>query len=176
MSRHEPGAGGVLVARARRSPRMKPRPFKSKAVATWVTIVGGALGLHRFYLHGVGDVWGWLYPVPTLLGLYGVRRMQLLGQDDRLAWVLIPLLGLTLASAMLSALVYALGNDDKWNARFNNDGLTSHANWATVIGAIVALMLGAGVLMATIAFAAQRYYETQAEARPVAAISRTDSG
>lgn len=137
--------------------------FKSKAVATWVAIIGGAIGLHRFYLHGLRDPWGWLYPAPSLLGLYGVHRMQSFGQDDRLAWVLIPLLGLTLAAAMLSALVYALGPDDKWNARYNPPGKISRANWATVIGAIVALMLGAGVLMATLAFSAQRFYETQAE-------------
>ncbi|MEO8122880.1 MAG: hypothetical protein ABI633_02415, partial [Burkholderiales bacterium] len=96
--------------------------FKSKAIATWIAIIGGVFGLHRFYLHGMRDIWGWLYSVPTLLGLYGVHRMRSLGQDDRLAWVLIPLLGLTLASAMLSSLVYALGPDEKWNARYNPSG------------------------------------------------------
>ncbi len=155
---------------------MKPQRFKSKAVATWIAIVGGAFGLHRFYLHGLRDFWGWIYPVPTLLGLYGVNRMQTIGQDDRLAWVLIPLLGLTIASAMLSALAYALGADDKWNARFNPGGRASHGSWATVIGAMAALMLGAGVLMATIAFAAQRYFETQAETSAQPPISRTGSG
>lgn len=139
-------------------------PFKSKAIATWIAIIGGVFGLHRFYLHGMRDIWGWLYPVPTLLGLYGVHRMQSLGQDDRLAWVLIPLLGLTLASAMVPALVYALGADEKWNARYNPGGPASRSGWVTVIGAIVALMLGAGVLMATLAFSAQRFFEVQAEA------------
>ena len=45
--------------------------------------------------------------------------MRELGADDRLAWVLIPLLGLTLAAAMLSAIVYGLTPDENWNARFN---------------------------------------------------------
>lgn len=138
--------------------------FKSKAIATWIAIIGGVFGLHRFYLHGMRDIWGWLYSVPTFLGLYGVHRMRSLGQDDRLAWVLIPLLGLTLASAMLSSLVYALGPDEKWNARYNQSGPASRSGWVTVIGAIVALMLGAGVLMATLAFSAQRFYEILAEA------------
>ena len=89
--------------------------------------------------------------------------MQSLGQDDRVAWVLIPCLGLTLAAAMLSALVYALCADEKWNARHNPGGPVSRSGWATVIGAIVALMLGAGILMATIAFSAQRFYEFQAD-------------
>lgn len=154
---------------------MNGRSFKSKAVATWVAIVGGAFGLHRFYLHGVRDARGWLYPVPTLLGLYGVRRMQLLGQDDRLAWVLIPLLGLTLASAMLGALVHALTADEKWNARYNPAGPVSRSGWVTTIGAIVALMLGAGVLMATIAFGAQRYFEFEAATDAAQRVNRTGS-
>lgn len=137
---------------------------KSKTLATWIAIIGGAFGLHRFYLHGARDIVGWLYPLPSLVGLYGVQRMQSLGQDDRLAWVLIPWLGLTLTAAMLSALAHALGADEKWNARHNPGGPASRSGWGTVIGAIVALMLGAGVLMATIAFSAQRFYEFQADA------------
>ena len=156
---------------------MTSRGFKSQAVATWIAILGGAFGLHRFYLHGLRDPWGWTYPLPTLLGLYGVDRMRELGQDDRLAWVLIPLLGLTLAGSMLAALVYALGSDDKWNARFNaGAGRASQRGAATVLGAIVALAVGAGVLMATIAFAAQRYFEAQAVASERPPIRRTGSG
>ena len=33
-----------------------------------IALIGGSLGLHRFYLHGWRDVWGWLHPLPTLLG------------------------------------------------------------------------------------------------------------
>ena len=154
---------------------MSGQRFKSKAVAAWVAIVGGAFGLHRFYLHGLRDPWGWLYPLPSLLGLYGVRRMHLLGQDDRLAWLLIPLLGLTLASAMLCALVYALGADEKWNARYNPAGPPSRSGWMTTIGAIVALSLGAGVLMATIAFSAQRYFEYRAATQAESRVNRTGS-
>jgi hypothetical protein len=33
---------------------------------------------------------GLLYPLPTLLGLYGVLRMRDLGLDDRLSWLLVP--------------------------------------------------------------------------------------
>jgi len=138
--------------------------YKSKTLATWVAIVGGALGLHRFYLHGFRDPIGWLYPLPTLVGLYGVQRMDLIGQDDRLAWLLIPLLGLAISAAMLSALVCGLTPDDKWNARFNPQGPAHRTGWTTVIGVIVALMLGAGVLMATVAFSGQRYFESQSGA------------
>jgi hypothetical protein len=138
---------------------------KSKTLATWVTLVGGSFGLHRFYLHGFRDPWGWLFPWPTLLGLLGVQRMREFGQDDRLAWLLIPLLGFMLAGTMLTAIVHGLTPDEKWNARWNPDGPDDHTGWLTVLGVIVSLMVGAGVLMATIAFVGQRAFEIQLEPR-----------
>jgi len=138
-------------------------PYKSKTLATWIALVGGSVGLHRFYLHGLRDRWGWLFVWPTLLGVYGVQRMRVLGQDDTLAWVLIPLLGLMLAGTMLVAIVYGLTSDEKWDAR-HNPGASVHATgWGAVLGVIVALLLGAGVLMATVAFSGQRYFEYQAD-------------
>ena len=153
---------------------MTPAPpgYRSKTICTWVALVGGSLGLHRFYLHGFRDPWGWLFPWPTLIGLYGVQRMRQLGADDHAAWVLIPLLGLTLSIAMGSAIVFGLTPDERWNARFNPSGPQHRTGWAAVIGVAVALIVGAGVLMATIAFSAQRYFEYQLEnvqtnARPI---------
>ena len=78
--------------------------YKSKTLATWIAVIGGGFGLHRFYLSGFRDVWGWLHGVPTLIGLYGVQRMTDFGQDDMHAWALIPLLGFALAAAMRSCL------------------------------------------------------------------------
>jgi len=140
------------------------RGYRSKTLAAWIAVVAGCFGLHRFYLHGFKDAPGWLFAWPTLAGLYGVQRMRHLGVDDHLAWLLIPLLGATLAVAMVSALVLGLTPDEKWNARFNPTGRAHHTGWLTIIGVITALSLGAGVLMATIAFSAQRYFEYQAEA------------
>ncbi|MDP9046204.1 MAG: hypothetical protein M3O01_15495 [Pseudomonadota bacterium] len=137
--------------------------YKSKTWATWLAFLGGAVGLHRFYLFGLRDPGGWLYVPPSLVGLYGVQRMRHLGADDHLAWVLIPLLGVTLALSMFTAIVYGLSPDDKWNARFNPEGPAHQMNWATVIGVAAALIVGCGVLMATLAFSAQRYFEYQAE-------------
>lgn len=140
-----------------------PHGYKSKTLATWAALLGGGFGLHRFYLHGWRDAWAWLLPWPTLIGLVGVARMRELGADDHAAWAMIPLLGIVLAATMLTAIVYGLTPDDKWNARFNPTGPAHRAGWATVIGVVVALVVGAGVLMATLAFSAQRYFEYQAE-------------
>ena len=92
---------------------------RSKTLATWLALVGGSLGLHRFYLHGTKDVWAWLHPIPTLVGLYGVQRVQQLGQDDPLSWLLIPLLGLMVAQAALFAIIYGLTSDERWATHFN---------------------------------------------------------
>jgi hypothetical protein len=134
---------------------------RSKTLATWIAFLGGSLGLPRFYLYGRHDVWAWLHPWPTLIGLYGVQRMRDLGQDDRLAWLLIPLLGAMLAGTMLVAIVYGLTPDEKWNARFNAGAPMPPSGWANLFGVMLALMVGGGVLMATIAFSAQRYFESQ---------------
>jgi len=141
--------------------------YKSKTLATWVALLGGPLGLHRFYLHGFKDVIGWLYPVPTLLGVYGVQRVQALGQDDHMSWVLLPVLGLIIASTMLQAILIGLTPDEKWHQRFNPDLAAQpeapSSGWGTVIGVALSLLLGGAVLMASIAFSGQRYFEYQIE-------------
>ena len=135
--------------------------IKSKTMATWIALLGGCLGLHRFYLYGFGDRWGWLHPWPSLVGWIGVSRMRDLGQDDRLAWVLIPFLGFMIAGAMLTAILYGLTPDEKWNNRHNRGKEAPASGWVAVVGVVVALMLGSTALMATIAFSAQHYFEYQ---------------
>jgi hypothetical protein len=151
---------------------MPENTYKSKTLAAWVALIGGPLGLHRFYLHGLKDIWGWLYPLPTLLGLWGIQRVQDLGQDDQLAWLLIPLLGLIVALTMLQAILIGLTPDERWHARFNPD-LVGHpeapaSGWPVIFAIVISLLVGATVLMATIAFSGQRYFEYQVdEARKI---------
>lgn len=135
--------------------------YKSKTVATWLALTLGSLGAHRLYLHGFKDWLAWLHPWPTLAGLYGLQRMDLLGHDDRLAWALIPLLGLMLAQSMLCAIVYGLTADERWNERHNDGRAGRPSGWLAVIGVIASLLIGGTCLMATIAFSAQRYFESQ---------------
>lgn len=139
-----------------------PAP-KSKTVATWAAVLGGALGLHRFYLRGVGDVLGWLHWLPTGAGLVGVQRMGALGQDDRVSWVLIPLLGLMIAQGMLHAIVYGLTTDERWAARHNPGQPPTATGWGPILGVIAALMVGATVLMGAIAFGGQKIFEVLRE-------------
>lgn len=142
--------------------------MKKKTLATWLAFWAGPLGLHRFYLYGFKDMLAWLLPIPTALGLYGLERVQQFGLDDTLSWVLIPLLGFTLAGCAMNAILYGLMPPEKWNAKFNPqaDPLApaGRTQWATIIGIVTALLLGTTVLMASLVFSFQRYFEYQIEA------------
>ena len=136
-----------------------PMHFKSKTLATWLALLLGSLGAHRFYLKGWRDVAGWLHPVPTLLGLAGALRMRNLGVDDHAAWLLIPLLGLTLSAGMLAAIVIGLTPDDQWAERYHQPRRAT--GWGAVLGVIAALMVGGTVLMGTLAFGGEKFFEYQ---------------
>ena len=141
--------------------------MKNKTLAAWLAFLGGPLGLHRFYLHGLSDVWGWALPIPTALGLYGIQRVQDYGLDDQWSWVLIPLLGFTVAGCALTAIVYGLMTRERWNARHNPGAEPEHAagatSWFTIAAVVLSLLIGTTVLMASIVFSFQRYFEYQVE-------------
>ena len=159
--------------------------MKNKTLSVWLTLLLGPLGLHRLYVAKRFDAWSWLLLLPTLFGGYGVLRARSLGLDDQWSWALIPWLGLSVTASCLTAICYGLMDAEQWNRRFNADlptplptRLPTHlpedhpagqSNWLTVIGLIAALMLGATVLLASIAFAFERYFEYQAHAPQVAA-------
>ena len=134
---------------------------KSKTLATWLALGLGSLGAHRFYLYGRRDLLAWLHPLPTLLGAAGALRMQNLGQDDHAAWLLIPLLGVMLSISMLAAIVYGLTPDEKWSARFNPGQPVQATGWGPVVGVVIALLAGGTVLMGTLAFGGQMFFEYQ---------------
>ena len=56
--------------------------YRSKTVAAWLALLGGALGLHRLYLHGLRDRLAWAHWPPTVAGLLGVERMWALDRKS----------------------------------------------------------------------------------------------
>ena len=140
---------------------------KNKTLAAWLAFLGGPLGLHRFYLFGLADPIGWLLPIPAALGLYGIARVRQFGLDDHASWLLIPLLGFTIAGCALNAIVYGLMTAEAWNARFNPtaaaDAPAGQTRWLTIGAMASALLIGTTVLMSSIAFSFQRYFEYQVE-------------
>jgi TM2 domain-containing membrane protein YozV len=140
---------------------------KNKTIATWLAFVAGPLGLHRFYLHGLGDIWAWLHPIPTALGLYGIGRARQFGLDDQWSWALVPLLGFAIAASCLTAIYYGLQTPEKWNAAHNPqlepEAQPGRSNWFTIIAVVLALLFGATALMSSIVYSFQRYFEYQIE-------------
>lgn len=145
---------------------MQKTALKNKTLATWLAFIGGQLGLHRIYLYGWRDVFAWLHPLVAAVGWWGVERVRLHGQDDHLAWVLIPLLGFTLAGTALTAIYYGLMSPEKWNALHNPatpDTLAGNTSWLTMGAIVFALLFGTIALMSSIVFSFQRYFEYQVE-------------
>lgn len=123
--------------------------------------MAGTLGAHRFYLFGWRDRWGWLHPLPAAIGSVGVWRLRTLGQDDHLAWLLIPLLGAVISVAMGTAIYFALTPDERWDERYNpgHDGVATR--WGPVLAAVFGLLFGGAVLMGSIAYSIQMFFEWQ---------------
>lgn len=139
---------------------------RSKTFAAWAAVLTGGLGGHAFYLQGWLSPWGWAHWPFTMAGLIGFQRVQAFGVDDRLSWVLLPLGGLSIAAAMLAAIVIGLMPDEKWDARFNaGRGTGRPSGWAAVIAVILALLIGAMALLSSLTYALQRYFEVNMEQR-----------
>jgi hypothetical protein len=152
-------------------PTRHNRRMKNKTIAVWITLLTGPLGIGRMYVKGKIDALGWALIAPTLLGLYGVYRARSMGLDDALSWVLMPLLGLSIVACAITSIVYGLMDAAQWNSRYNvNESIESPAGktgWLTIFGVVLSLFGGAIVLLSTIAFSFERYFEYQAE-QPVA--------
>jgi hypothetical protein len=140
---------------------------KNKTLAAVLAAIGGSMGLHRFYLYGLGDTVAWLFPIPSALGWWGVERMRDLGQDDMLSWALIPLLGATLAVGCLMAVIYALTPAERWNARHNpqlpQDDPAGRSHGLTVVVLVFAMLAGTIAFMGSLSFGVQKVFEYQIE-------------
>lgn len=142
---------------------------KNKTLASGLAVLGGSLGLHRFYLHGWRDPIGIMHGIATALGCWGIARIQTLGQDDPLAWVLVPALGLSVTASCLAGIVYALCDSAKWHQRWGptcqaghhdstqSDGAAA-TNGLTVGVLVLGLLLGAGAFMATLAYGLEHWF------------------
>lgn len=121
------------------------RPHKNKTLATFLALVLGAVGAHRFYLAAPTDRLGLAHvcSIPVAGLVYGV------GHAPNPFWVLLPLLVSAIAG-FIEALVIGLTPDDKWDARYNpQSGAKSRSNWMIAVLLVATMMVGATVLIAT---------------------------
>ncbi|MEP9325644.1 NINE protein [Paraburkholderia phymatum] len=139
--------------------------FRSKTLTAALAFLFGMLGAHRFYLHGLRDVWGWAHLVGTIIGIPGFTLLVATERAAIMGWVLAFPGAVSLLAAFLAAIVYGLRPDDKWDAQFNaHTGQHSRSGWAVIFVVIFSLLIGAFLLMTGLALAFQTYFESQVEA------------
>lgn len=127
---------------------------KNKTLTTLLAAVVGSTGLHRFYLSGLHDKWGWLHFISVPLSL--ILNHVFFGLPGLLTYG--PLL-LSFLIALLEALVLGLMSDEKWDAHYNqNSGQHSDSSWPLALILVLTVGIGATALIATIARAFDLLY------------------
>ncbi len=119
---------------------------KNKTLATLLASTLGGAGLHRFYLRGRRDLWGWVHFAGLPLSLIGIALGHSL--EPVFSILLIGPLILSALAAMLEALVLGLTPDLKWDAEYNaNSTYHSDSKWPLALILVLTLSCGAGGLI-----------------------------
>lgn len=137
---------------------------KSKLLTVLLAFLFGSVGAHRFYLKGKRDFWAWSQVLAMMLGAVGVALLWSTQRASVPGWACAIIGGVSVLAGYLSALVYGLRPDDKWDAQFNADGAPTRSGWPVVFLSVLTLMIGTGLLMAGLAITFQTYFETQVQA------------
>lgn len=119
---------------------------KNKTIATLLALLLGGLGAHRFYLRGGADRLGLLHlcSLPITGILYGAVKPHPF-------YVLLPLL-VSFIVGFIEALIIGLTPDEQWDARHNaGSGRQSRSNWTLPVLLVLTVMIGAILLIGTIA-------------------------
>ncbi|WP_432239444.1 NINE protein [Herbaspirillum robiniae] len=127
--------------------QQQPGKHKNKTLTTLIAAVLGGIGLHRFYLYGMRDRFGWLHilSVPLSLALTAARP------DAPQLFTALPLV-LSVLCACLEALVIGLTPDDKWDLKHNPaSGRQSESHWILAVIIVLTVGLGAMGLIALLA-------------------------
>ena len=119
----------------------------NKTFATLLAATTGGLGLHRFYLRGLPDKWGWLHltslPLSLLAYWFALGPHQLF---QFAPLVLSALIG------CVEALVLGLTPDHQWDSTYNSGSAkTSESHWPLALLLVITLAVGATALIAVIA-------------------------
>lgn len=120
---------------------------KNKTFATLLAALLGGLGAHRFYLRGPRDRWAWLH----LASVPATLLISLMAPGADWFFKILPLI-VSVLVGFLEALVLGLVSDEKWDGAHNRGtGRQSDANWPLALLLVATLMVGAGMLIATLA-------------------------
>ena len=122
-------------------------PHKNKTLATFLALLFGGAGLHRFYLHGMRDSWGWLHAASLILSL-----LLLAGAPERALLINMAPLVLSVLASSIETFIIGLMPDEKWDAIFNAEsGIETDTSWPVPLMMVANLFCGATLLLITIA-------------------------
>jgi len=122
-------------------------PHKNKAFATLLGLLFGGIGLHRFYLRGLKDRWGWLHMTSLVLS-------AALLSDDATRPLLINTAPLVLSVLIACIVTFVIGlmPDEKWDALYNaNSARKSDTGWPVPLMMVINLGYGATLLLIALA-------------------------
>ena len=120
---------------------------KNKTLATFLALLFGGAGLHRFYLRGMRDSWGWLHAASLLLSL-----LLWSGTPERALLINMAPLVLSVLASNIEAFVIGLMPDEKWDAIYNVDsGIETDTSWPVPLMMVANLFYGATLLLIAIA-------------------------
>ena len=124
-----------------------PETHKSKTLATFLALLLGSIGLHRFYLHGLADRWGWLHAISLPLS-----SLLLLSNPELPLLVNTLPLVISMLAASIETFVLGLMPDEKWDTRYNPaSGIASDSRWPIALMMVVNLFFGATLLLTVLA-------------------------
>lgn len=125
--------------------------YKNKTLAALLASIGGTFGLHRFYLHGFHDKWGWLHVLSVPVSGLAYFLSQVFSQNLHPFFTAIPII-ISMLIGFLNCLMIGTTSDEKWDARYNqNTSKKSHSSWLIVVILVLTLGFGASTLIALIA-------------------------
>ncbi|MDP5007857.1 MAG: TM2 domain-containing protein [Glaciimonas sp.] len=122
-------------------------PHKNKTLTAFIATVFGSIGLHRFYLNGMKDKWGWAHFATLPLSLL----VFLLWPNQQKMFLFLPLI-LSALIATLASLVIGLNSDEKWDIQHNlHSGKKSESTWLLAVLLVLTLIVGVTGLIAALA-------------------------
>ena len=124
-----------------------PATHKNKTLTTFLALLLGSVGLHRFYLHGLTDRWGWLHAVSLPLS-----ALLLLSNPELPLLVKILPLVISMLTASIETFVLGLMPDEKWDAIHNPESeQQSNSSWMIAVLMVTNLTSSTTLLLITIA-------------------------
>ena len=123
------------------------KQHKNKTFATFLALVLGGFGVHRFYLRGSLDKIGLLHvcSIPVAGLVYG------LAPEANVFFKVLPLV-VSYIAGFIEALVLGLTPDEKFDAAYNaGSGKASASRWILAVLLVTTMMVGAVAVIGTIA-------------------------